>query len=127
LVQAIKPLSDSDVYFSYLPLEHLPERVSISAFLWYGSAIGFSSENRNVYGDIKTLSPTFLVGDPEFFECIIRNIHKHVADCGNIKRFLFYVATSLQKKLSESGRHYSYSHSFSQTSIFQGPMQRRST
>ena len=61
-------LNFNDVHYSYVQMTSITERVLNYMLFTYGSSIGFSSSSKfnieSFISDVKTLSPTFLIGPP---------------------------------------------------------------
>jgi long-chain acyl-CoA synthetase len=60
-------ISEKDIHFSYLPLAHIMERVSISLILSQGGQTGFISGDvrKTLSEDVKLLHPTYFIAVPK--------------------------------------------------------------
>ena len=99
----------NDCYYSYVSLSNIIERVLILQLITYGSSIGFASWSKfnenDFFNDIKTLSPTILLGKPQTL-LVLRNYFIHLVkihnnDCskGMIKNAILQKRESFMKNL----------------------------
>jgi long-chain acyl-CoA synthetase len=104
VLQAVMPLTHSDVYLSYLPLAHILERAAIASLMCNGASVGFyQGDIRQLDNDIRTLAPTLFVGVPKVYQRVMLGIQKKISQSGPVARALFYTAYFIQKKAIESG------------------------
>ncbi|EGR29129.1 hypothetical protein IMG5_162320 [Ichthyophthirius multifiliis] len=69
-------LNQNDVYFSYLPLSHIYERVGVYGCLFGGCAVGFySGDIENLNEDLRILQPTILCSVPQIYNKLYETIY----------------------------------------------------
>jgi len=80
----------NDVYFSFLPLAHIFDRVAEEMFVFVGGSIGFwQGDIKKVPEDIAELKPTLFVGVPRVFDRLAAGIQQRIAAAGGLKSWLF--------------------------------------
>lgn len=85
--------SDSEVFFSYLPLAHIYERVCEANVILEAGAIGFSQgDPTKLVEDVGILRPTIFPGVPRVWQRIYDRVHAQAASSGLIKSALFNAA-----------------------------------
>jgi long-chain acyl-CoA synthetase len=100
LAQYLKSLNEvideNDVYFSFLPLAHIFDRVAEEMLVFSGGSIGFwQGDIKKVPEDVKELKPTLFVGVPRVFDRLTTGIQQRIAAAGGIKSWLFNFGFSL--------------------------------
>jgi long-chain acyl-CoA synthetase len=64
-------VSDNDVFFSYLPLAHIFDRMTEELMIAKGGSIGYwQGDVKHILDDVGALQPTFFVGVPRIFDRI---------------------------------------------------------
>ncbi|XP_024370733.1 long chain acyl-CoA synthetase 4 isoform X3 [Physcomitrium patens] len=90
-------MNKDDVYFSFLPLAHIFDRVAEEMFVFIGGSIGFwQGDIKKVPEDIKELKPTLFVGVPRVFDRLTTGIQEKIAASGRIKNWLFQIGFSMK-------------------------------
>lgn len=83
-------MDHNDVYFSFLPLAHIFDRVAEEVFVFVGGSIGFwQGDIKKVPEDIAELKPTLFVGVPRVFDRLTAGIQARIAAAGRVKSTLF--------------------------------------
>ncbi|KAG0497966.1 hypothetical protein HPP92_002657 [Vanilla planifolia] len=83
-------MTADDVYFSYLPLAHILDRIIEEYFFRKGASVGYFHGDTLALGDdLVELKPTFFAGVPLVFERIHRSILKTVAELRPLRRLIF--------------------------------------
>ncbi|KAH8964740.1 hypothetical protein BDL97_04G082000 [Sphagnum fallax] len=100
-------VDENDVYFSFLPLAHIFDRVAEEMFVFTGSSIGFwQGDIKKVSEDIAELKPTFFVGVPRVFDRITTGIQQRIAAAGSISNWLFNFGFSRKwNRLKQGHKH----------------------
>jgi long-chain acyl-CoA synthetase len=84
----------NDVYFSFLPLAHIFDRVAEEMFVFVGGSIGFwQGDIKKVPEDIAELKPTLFVGVPRVFDRLTAGIQGKISAAGKLKSLLFNLGT----------------------------------
>lgn len=96
-------LFSSDVYFSYLPLSHVYERLMVEVVFTSGASIGFySGDISNLLDDMIHLKPTIFASVPRIFNKLCETILQSVQASGSFYQNLFDTALlSKQKNLND--------------------------
>ncbi|KAG0498018.1 hypothetical protein HPP92_002709 [Vanilla planifolia] len=85
-----KGMTADDVYFSYLPLAHILDRIIEEYFFCKGASVGYFHGDTLALGDdLVELKPMFFAGVPLVFERIHRSILKTVAELRPLRRLIF--------------------------------------
>jgi len=96
--------TEVDVHISYLPLAHSFERSTTYAILAVGASIGFYQGNIvELFNDIATLRPTFLVGAPRVWSRLYDKMQLTINSGSTIKKKLFEWGFAAKKKALENG------------------------
>ncbi|KAG0579471.1 hypothetical protein KC19_4G101200 [Ceratodon purpureus] len=108
LDQYLKSLNEvmdhNDVYFSFLPLAHIFDRVAEEMFVFVGGSIGFwQGDIKKVPEDIAALKPTLFIGVPRVFDRLTAGIQDRIAAAGGIKNWLFNFGYSNKLKWIKKG------------------------
>ncbi|CAM6017999.1 unnamed protein product [Sphagnum balticum] len=108
LAQYLKSLNEvideNDVYFSFLPLAHIFDRVAEEMLVFSGGSIGFwQGDIKKVPEDVKELKPTLFVGVPRVFDRLTTGIQQRIAAAGGIKSWLFNFGFSLKLNWLKQG------------------------
>ncbi|GAA0186841.1 ligase [Lithospermum erythrorhizon] len=87
--------SEEDVYFSFLPLAHIFDRVMEEEFISKGASIGFWQKDiKLLIDDIKELKPTAICVVPRVLERIYSGLLEKMSSAGFIKGAVFNIAYS---------------------------------
>ncbi|KAL0927379.1 hypothetical protein M5K25_001543 [Dendrobium thyrsiflorum] len=79
-----------DVYFSFLPLAHILDRMIEEYFFHKGASVGYYQGNiEALRDDLMELKPTFFAGVPRVFERVHEGILKAVAELRPLRRLIF--------------------------------------
>ncbi|KAF6251919.1 acetyl-CoA synthetase-like protein [Scenedesmus sp. NREL 46B-D3] len=82
-----------DIYFSFLTLAHIFDRVVEEMVLFLGAAVGYySGDTRKVLDDAKELRPTVFAGVPRVYERVYSGVLDKVEKAGGIKAAMFHAA-----------------------------------
>ncbi|WIA13533.1 hypothetical protein OEZ85_007105 [Tetradesmus obliquus] len=82
-----------DVYFSFLTLAHIFDRVVEEMVLFLGAAVGYySGDTRRLLDDAKELRPTVFAGVPRVYERVYSGVLDKVKKAGGVKAVLFHAA-----------------------------------
>uniref|UniRef100_A0A383V8E2 AMP-dependent synthetase/ligase domain-containing protein n=1 Tax=Tetradesmus obliquus TaxID=3088 RepID=A0A383V8E2_TETOB len=82
-----------DVYFSFLTLAHIFDRVVEEMVLFLGAAVGYySGDTRRLLDDAKELRPTVFAGVPRVYERVYSGVLDKVNKAGGVKAALFHAA-----------------------------------
>lgn len=93
-----------DVHMSYLPLAHSFERACAYTILSYGARIGFFQGNINeLFNDIATLKPTFLIGAPRVWSRLYDKLIMTVNSGSPVKKHLFHWGFASKQKALKTG------------------------
>jgi long-chain acyl-CoA synthetase len=64
-------MDENDVYFSFLPLAHIFDRVTEEFYVFVGGSIGFwQGDVKKIMEDLAELKPTVFVAVPRVFDRI---------------------------------------------------------
>ncbi|KAL8263469.1 hypothetical protein R6Q59_021599 [Mikania micrantha] len=86
---------ESDVYFSYLPLAHIFDRVIEELFISTGASIGFwRGDIKLLIDDLKELKPTVFCAVPRVLDRIYSGLIEKLSSGGILKQALFKIAYS---------------------------------
>jgi long-chain acyl-CoA synthetase len=101
-----------DVMLSYLPLAHIYGRLTESAGLWGGAAIGYFHGNMlELLDDIKVLRPTTFISVPRLYNRIANAIKAGTIEAPGIKGILSrhaFAAKMEHMKITGSNKHALY-------------------
>jgi len=94
----------NDVHISYLPLAHSFERGAVYAMLSCGASVGFYQGNIvELFNDIATLKPTFLVGAPRVWSRLYDKMMLAINSGSGLKKKLFHWGFESKRKALENG------------------------
>ncbi|KAK9062743.1 hypothetical protein SSX86_019932 [Deinandra increscens subsp. villosa] len=97
----------SDVYFSYLPLAHIFDRVIVELFISTGASVGFwRGDIKLLIDDLKELKPTVFCAVPRVLDRIYSGLVEKISSGGFLKQTLFNAAYSY--KLHNMRRGYKH-------------------
>jgi len=97
--------TDNETHMSYLPLAHSFERAVVYSILSYGGRIGFYQGNIvELFNDIATLQPTFLVGAPRVWSRLYDKLLMAVNTGSPVKKKLFHWGFAAKQKALQSGQ-----------------------
>lgn len=105
-VMQLIPLSAGDRVLSFLPLNHVFERVVVYAFMFYGANITFVGLE-NIGDDLRAVQPQFFTTVPRLLEKVYEKIYNKGLELNGIKRALFFWALGLTKD-HEIGKKYGF-------------------
>ncbi|EGR34187.1 hypothetical protein IMG5_021020 [Ichthyophthirius multifiliis] len=109
-------MDTNDVYYSYLPLPHVFERLSICYFLFIGGRIGFyRGDVKKLKEDLAIVKPTVFVAVPRVLNKFFDAINAQFSQAQGLKGKLLQKA--LQTKIYWSKNGY-YTHKFWDKLIF---------
>ena len=87
-----------DIYFSFLPLAHIMERLIIALLLTHGNPFGFySGSPSRIIEDAKLLRPTLMCGVPRIFQRVYEAINSKIKKLSGFKKKL--VEKAIEQKL----------------------------
>lgn len=97
----------SDVFFSYLPLAHIFDRVIEELFIFTGASIGFwRGDIKLLIEDLKELKPTVFCAVPRVLDRIYAGLVEKISSGGILKHSLFNIAYSYKlRNMSKGYRH----------------------
>ncbi|XP_073062148.1 long chain acyl-CoA synthetase 4-like [Primulina eburnea] len=95
---------ETDVYFSFLPLAHIFDRVTEELFISKGAAIGFWHKDiKRLLDDIKELKPTVFCAVPRVLDRIYSGLIEKISSAGVLKHALFNIAYSYKLRNMHKG------------------------
>ncbi|XP_071715638.1 long chain acyl-CoA synthetase 4-like isoform X1 [Rutidosis leptorrhynchoides] len=98
---------ECDVFFSYLPLAHIFDRVIEELFISTGASIGFwRGDIKLLIDDLKELKPTVFCAVPRVLDRIYSGLVEKISSSGFLKRNLFNLAYTY--KLYNMSRGYKH-------------------
>eukprot|EP00879_Flechtneria_rotunda_P001890 GHRR01002062.1.p1 GENE.GHRR01002062.1~~GHRR01002062.1.p1 ORF type:complete len:668 (+),score=222.63 GHRR01002062.1:317-2320(+) len=93
LTEAKLEVAPNDVYFSFLTLAHIFDRVIEEMVLFLGACIGYySGDTRKVLEDAAALRPTVFAGVPRVYERVYTGVMDKVKKQGGVKALIFHIA-----------------------------------
>lgn len=93
-----------DIHISYLPLAHSFERAASFTILAFGGQIGYYQGNINeLFNDIATLRPTFLIGAPRVWSRLYDKLMLTIDQSPPIRRKLFHTAFAAKQAALKKG------------------------
>ncbi|KAI8028267.1 Long chain acyl-CoA synthetase 4 [Camellia lanceoleosa] len=100
--------SEEDVFFSYLPLAHIFDRVIEELFISIGSSIGFwRGDVKLLIEDIRELKPTVLCAVPRVLDRIYSGLIEKTSSAGLVKNALFNIAYSYKlRNMNKGYKHF---------------------
>ncbi|PKA54687.1 Long chain acyl-CoA synthetase 1 [Apostasia shenzhenica] len=85
-------MKPDDIYFSFLPLAHILDRMVEEYFFYKGAAVGYyQGDIRALRDDLIELKPTFFAGVPRVFERVHEGILRTVAELRPLRRMIFNI------------------------------------
>ncbi|KAF8060014.1 LACS4 [Scenedesmus sp. PABB004] len=88
-------VAPDDVYFSFLTLAHIFDRVVEEMVLFLGAAVGYyTGDTRKVLDDAAALQPTVFAGVPRVYERVYSGVMDKVKRMGGLKAALFHAAVA---------------------------------
>jgi len=97
-------MSPDDIHMSYLPLAHSFERIVTFVIISYAACIGFYQGNIvELFNDIATLRPTFLVGAPRVWSRLYDKMQIAISSGSTFKKKLFEWGFAAKKKALDNG------------------------
>jgi long-chain acyl-CoA synthetase len=110
-VKRVVPVSEDDVYLSYLPLAHILAFDVECGMLVTGASIGrgrartlIDSAVRNCKGDIAELRPTFFVGVPVILDRIANEIRSRVKRLNPVLKKIFQIGSKVKLTAVNEGK-----------------------
>ncbi|KAJ4459796.1 putative Long chain acyl-CoA synthetase 7 [Paratrimastix pyriformis] len=80
----------SEIYYAYLPLAHIFERIAELVIFNFGGRIGyFSGDTKELIADLNFLKPSLFVGVPRVLNKMCEGFKEGIAKMGWVPRFLF--------------------------------------
>ena len=93
------PVTETDRFFSFLPLSHVLERTGgYYTPLVNGAAIYYASSPANIAVEVKLAKPTIMLAVPRIFEKVYEKIYVRINAGSPMQKKLFFVALKLQRK-----------------------------
>lgn len=91
-------ITNTDRFFSFLPLSHAFERTAgYYAAIFSGASIYFARSQKTILEDIKSAHPTILTAVPRIFERIYDKIFDNIRSGSEFKKKIFFNALNLAK------------------------------
>ena len=113
----ILPLNESDIYFSFLPMAHIFERILQGLILFSGGSIGFyHSDSNNIIEDVKELRPTLFASPPSVFNRFYDELQNQLLKIAESKNEL--VQTAINTKLDNLHQNAEVVHTLYDAMIF---------
>eukprot|EP01018_Ginkgo_biloba_P032203 Gb_18621 [translate_table: standard] len=107
LLKTDKVVTETDTYFSFLPLAHIFDRIIEEYCIFKSASIGFwHGDVKLLVEDIGELKPTIFVGVPRVFDRIYTGINAKISSGGALTKRLFdfaysYKLNNMQKGLKQ--------------------------
>ncbi len=102
-VLRIIPISETDVFLSFLPLCHIFERMAgYYTALSCGGMVAYAQSIESVAGDLLTVKPTIMTSVPRFFERMYSKILKNVESQSEKKQKIFNWAISIGSEFAKA-------------------------
>ncbi|XP_052192582.1 long chain acyl-CoA synthetase 4-like isoform X2 [Diospyros lotus] len=96
--------SERDVYFSFLPLAHIFDRVIEELFICTGASIGFwHGDVKVLIEDIRELKPTVFCAVPRVLDRIYSGLIEKTSSTGFVKNAIFNLAYSYKLRNMNKG------------------------
>ncbi len=93
---AAQPVSDKDIFLSFLPLSHAFERtVGQFLMLMAGATIAYSASLRSVADNMLEIRPTIMLGVPRFFEKLYARVMEKIREGAFIQQVIFHQALAI--------------------------------
>lgn len=97
------PITEKDIYLSFLPLSHIFERMAGFYFiLFQGGCIAYAENMETVFQNMQEVQPTVVSGVPRFFEKLHDAIIASVMKRTPFKRALFFWAFKIGREEARS-------------------------
>ncbi|KAE9451973.1 hypothetical protein C3L33_16135, partial [Rhododendron williamsianum] len=88
-----EPFNEKDVYFSYLPLAHIFDRVIEEILIRHGGSIGFwRGDVKLLTEDLGALKPSIFCAVPRVLDMLYTGLKKKISSGSLVKRSLFDIA-----------------------------------
>ncbi len=92
-------ISDADIALSFLPLNHVFERLAGYYFMtFHGAAIAYAESMQTVAQDMALVRPTVAAAVPRFYEKVYAGILEKVQTASPLQKKIFYWAVGTGKK-----------------------------
>ena len=92
--------SETDVFYSYLPLAHIFGRVAEEAVLSKGGSVGYwQADPKKMMDDIAALRPTIFVGVPRVFDRVYSGVTAKVCSCPSPRWIMWIVDAGWSAKI----------------------------
>ncbi|MFC1822311.1 AMP-dependent synthetase/ligase [Thermodesulfobacteriota bacterium] len=96
------PIGDSDSIVSYLPLNHVAERMmSVFIPLKTGATINFAESIEAVQESLREISPTFFLGVPRIWEKIASSVMIRMEDATFTQKKMYKLCMSIATKVAQ--------------------------
>nr|PNR52447.1 hypothetical protein PHYPA_008821 [Physcomitrium patens] len=90
--------TEKDVYYSFLPLAHIFDRLTEELFVFLGASIGYwQGDVKKITEDLAVLKPTLFVAVPRVYNRIHAGIFGRINAGGGAKRMMFHYAFDMSK------------------------------
>ena len=97
--QKVIPISETDIYLSFLPLSHIFERLAgFYLMLSRGACIAYAENLERVADNMREVLPTLIAGVPRFFEKLHDRILQKIEQAPSSKRGLALWALSVGRR-----------------------------
>lgn len=102
-----EPHDSNEIYYSFLPLAHIFDRVTEEFYVFLGASIGFwQGDVKKITEDLAELKPTIFVAVPRVFDRIHAGISGRISTAGGVKKMLFdYGLKRKKKSLFDGHKH----------------------
>jgi long-chain acyl-CoA synthetase len=91
-------VAENDVYFSFLTLAHIFDRVCEELCLYSGACIGYyCGDTRKILEDSVALKPTVFAGVPRVYERVYAGVMDKVKSSGWLKSAIFHAAMAYKQ------------------------------
>jgi len=102
-------VTQTDTYFSFLPLAHIYELCSQTTLICQGARTGFySGDMRNIVPDIQALRPTIMCAVPRVFNRLYDNMQKKINELPFLQRRVIQWAIHQKNESLVSGKSPSF-------------------
>nr|XP_024379414.1 long chain acyl-CoA synthetase 4-like isoform X3 [Physcomitrium patens] len=96
--------TEKDVYYSFLPLAHIFDRLTEELFVFLGASIGYwQGDVKKITEDLAVLKPTLFVAVPRVYNRIHAGIFGRINAGGGAKRMMFHYAFDMKLKSLYNG------------------------
>lgn len=102
----ILPISESDMFLSFLPLCHVFERMAgYYTAMSCGASTAFAESIETVAENMLEIKPTIVIAVPRLFERMYNRIARMVEKDAGLKKKIFYSAVSTGRKFLHAQKH----------------------